>query len=174
VSGFWKAPRDLARMRAEGALSASAYELLHFIAESGADRPQGLQTSVGYLIDALGFSDTTARRALKRLRALDLISYENHSGVAVFTVRTTARLASLAGVTETVTEPVTEVVTEVAGNASAGDRGSTSSKPARRTGSAAADGARVTEVAEGPETETEIETEKDQEGRIDFDAYTKA
>jgi hypothetical protein len=70
VAGFWKAPRELARMRAEGRLSLNAYAFLHFLGESGADRARGVVTSNGYLADSLGLSQRTIRRALLRLRSL--------------------------------------------------------------------------------------------------------
>lgn len=96
MAGFWKAPRELARMRAEGRLTARAYELLHFLAESGADRPGGIVTSVGYLLDVLGGSDATLRRTLRKLRGLGLIDYDDHRGARAFAVSTTAVLAALA------------------------------------------------------------------------------
>ena len=68
VGGFWKAPRELARMLAERELTVSAYALLHFLGESGADRPQGLATSNGFLAESLDLSDSTVRRGLSPWR----------------------------------------------------------------------------------------------------------
>lgn len=93
MAGYWRAPRALARMLAERELTGSAYTLLHFVAESGADRPEGIATSIGALVDALGVSDATIRRSLKALRANGLIDYATHQGAAVFTVRTGRKLA---------------------------------------------------------------------------------
>jgi hypothetical protein len=169
VAGFWKAPKQLARLRAEGRLTARAYELVHFLAESGADRPEGFATSVGWLIDALGGSDSTMRRTLRALRDFDLIAYEDHSGRAVFVVKTTSTLADLAdgprsqprskpasGLTDRVTDPVTEVGEKP----SERDRGSGGRKPAPVKVANVSLASDVTEVSPSPETENEIENKK--------------
>jgi hypothetical protein len=151
-------------MRAEGKLTARAYELLHFLAESGADRPEGTATSVAYLRDALGGGNATVRRTLERLRDLGLIDYADHAGRAIFTVRTTPALAALAD--EPRSQPrskppgdLSDPVSEVDGNASQRERGSEARKPASVKAAEAIDASDVSEVARGPETETETETE---------------
>jgi hypothetical protein len=67
-------------MRAERQLSNSEYVLLHFVAEMGADRGKGIPTSNGGLTDALGVSDSTIRRGLRKLRALGLLAFTDHPG----------------------------------------------------------------------------------------------
>jgi hypothetical protein len=88
---------------------------LHYLAESKADWPDGYVTSNRGLADLLGWHERTVRRTLRTLRAHRLISFEDHPGVAAFTIRTTAALAALEE--EPRTAPRTlgvEVVSEVA------------------------------------------------------------
>jgi hypothetical protein len=89
------APRALARMLAARELSPSAYALLHFVAEYGADWPEGFATTNGFLAGSLGISERTVRRGLQALRDDGLLDYEDHERVAVFTVRTADRLRTL-------------------------------------------------------------------------------
>jgi hypothetical protein len=121
-------------MHADGRLNATEYRLLHFVAESGADRDGGLLTSNGSLVDALELSDRTVRRALAKLRALGLIAFDSHQGEAMFAVSTTASLAALEhdlgpNLGQHLGSLVTEVVTEVT---SVTPRGSARRKPASR------------------------------------------
>jgi hypothetical protein len=88
VSGFWPAPRGLARLLTEGQLTLTAFALLHYLAEIGADRPEGTMTSNGALADALRCHKKTVRRALARLRELGLLDFADHAGRAPFCVRT--------------------------------------------------------------------------------------
>jgi DNA-binding MarR family transcriptional regulator len=106
MAGYWKAPRALARLLAERRLTANAYLLLNFVAQSGADRPEGIATSIGFLADSLRWHERTVRRTLRALRADGLIAFEDHPGVAIFTVRTTLALDALAS--EPRTQPRTE------------------------------------------------------------------
>jgi hypothetical protein len=95
VAGFWQAPRALARMLSERELSLSAYALLHFVAESGADRPEGFATTNEFLASALGVNERTIRRGLRSLRRKGLIDYRDHERIAIFTVRTADGLRRL-------------------------------------------------------------------------------
>jgi DNA-binding transcriptional ArsR family regulator len=117
VAGFWKAPRALARLLAERELTPNAYTLLHVAAESGADRADGITTTVGSLAAALGVSERTIYRALRLLRELRLLAYADHRGVAPFALRTVpATLLALEKVghtSDTPLPPETEVLSEV-------------------------------------------------------------
>jgi DNA-binding transcriptional ArsR family regulator len=117
VAGFWKAPRALARLLAERELTPNAYTLLHVAAESGADRAEGITTTVGSLAAALGVSERTIYRALRLLRELRLLAYADHRGVAPFALRTVpATLLALEKVghtSDTPLPPETEVLSEV-------------------------------------------------------------
>ena len=162
MAGFWKAPRELARLRGRGDLSARAYELLHFLGECGADRAGGIQVSDGYPIAVLGASKSTIRRAFRDLRALGLIEYESHPGVAAFEVRTTASLAALceqpwSQPRPLMTNPVTSPLTKVGEQSAKRDQGSAARKAAPTEVKQGALSADVTKVEKGPETETEIE-----------------
>src|SRR5262249_19969174 len=77
MGGFWKAPRALARMLAERNLTLNAYALLHFVAESGADRPDGIVTSNGSLADSLELSRKTVIRTLRALRAHGFLEFDD-------------------------------------------------------------------------------------------------
>jgi hypothetical protein len=96
MGGWWKAPRALARMLAEGQLTLNAYALLHFLAESGADR-EPIAVSNRQLADALDVSPKTIRRALVDLRSKGLIAFDEHERVASFAVRTADTLRTLEG-----------------------------------------------------------------------------
>jgi DNA-binding MarR family transcriptional regulator len=118
VAGFWKAPRVLAGLLAERELTLSAYTLLHFLGESGADRGAGFVTSNSALADSLGLSDSTIRRGLRALRSRGLLAFSDHQGSAMFTVSTAAALAALeveprSALRSPVRSPETEVLTEV-------------------------------------------------------------
>jgi DNA-binding transcriptional ArsR family regulator len=95
VAGYWQAPRALARILSERQLSLTAYALLHFIAESGADRPEGLATTNEFLASALGLNERTIRRGLRSLRRKGLVDYRDHERIAMFTVRTGDGLRTL-------------------------------------------------------------------------------
>jgi hypothetical protein len=97
VSGFWKAPRELARLRTSRQLSPSEWFLLVFVGVSGADRDNGIETTNEFLADAIGVHEKTVRRALRVLRARGFITFDDHRGRAIFTVRTTPALAELEG-----------------------------------------------------------------------------
>ena len=86
MDGFWMAPKALAQLLAERKLTQPAYLLLHFLAESGADRPEGFATSSGWLVSATGLGKRTVRRRLRELREKHLIDYPDHERVATFTV----------------------------------------------------------------------------------------
>jgi Bacterial regulatory proteins, gntR family len=152
VAGYWKAPRVLARLLAERELPLNAYALLNFLAQSGADRPGGIATSNGALADALDVSDVTIRRALRRLRSLDLLDFDRHQGVAVFTVKTTATLAALEGEPRSLLRsPESEVVTDVTSVTPA-------SPPSRNSASAERSRGAATSVPSRVRAETETET----------------
>jgi DNA-binding transcriptional ArsR family regulator len=95
VAGYWRAPKALPRLVAEGELTWTGYALLHFIAESGADWPEGLVTSNGSLADATRLSDRTVRRRLRELREKHLVEYEDHERVATFTIHLGPRIQML-------------------------------------------------------------------------------
>ena len=88
MAGFWKAPRELASMLARRELTATAYTLLHFVAESGADRAEGFVTTNAYLAEALEVSAKMIRRALLLLRTQRLVTFPEHERVALFTIST--------------------------------------------------------------------------------------
>jgi hypothetical protein len=113
VPGFWKAPKALVHLLAERELTVSAYTLLHFVAESGADRPDGYTTTNEYLAVALEMSDKTVRRALVALREQGLVDYRDHERIPLFTIRTGETLRSLLRSPETpvVTAQMTAQVT---------------------------------------------------------------
>jgi DNA-binding MarR family transcriptional regulator len=115
VSGYWKAPRALVRLLTSRRVTPNEYMLLHFLAESGADRAGGVDTSNAFLADALNVSVKTIGRALRGLRARGLIEFDDHRG-AIFIVRTTAALAALEREPET-----PEGTREAAGDRTRGD-----------------------------------------------------
>jgi hypothetical protein len=165
VGGFWKAPRALVRMLAQRELTPSAYTLLHVIAESGADREQGIVTSNGFLSDTLGWHERTVRRTLRALRALGFIAFDDHPGVATFVVRISDTVAALECEprTQPRTQPRTsgvEVLSEVASDtasdtpALAGGR-----EPAPAAGSRTSQPRTPRARARG-RAETETETDK--------------
>jgi DNA-binding transcriptional ArsR family regulator len=153
VAGYWQAPRALARMVAERELSLSAYALLNFIGQSGADRPEGFATTNEFLASALGVSDSTIRRALRALRDERLIEYVDHERVAVFTVRDGDRLRSL--LRSPLRSPEMPAVTaEPAVTAAT----ATGRDPASEEGSAAVTPADTSRARAETETETETTT----------------
>jgi len=100
-------PRELTRMLKDGRLTPAALLLVVFL--GGESDPVGdLYTTIGLLRDTLGLSDKTIRRSLHRLRALDLIAYDDHAGQESFRVSVAPVERRL------VTGPVTEDVTEAA------------------------------------------------------------
>jgi hypothetical protein len=131
VAGFWKAPRVLARMRAERVLTASAYTLINFLGQSGADRPEGIVTTNGYLASTLEISDKSVRRSLHDLRDLGLIKYTDHAGVAPFRVRTS--VTDWESMTDPVTEPVTDVTSVTPAELTLREPASAARKPAVTT-----------------------------------------
>ena len=151
MPGYWRAPRELARMLAERELTPNGYALLHFLAESRADRPQGFHTTIGLLADVLGVHERTIRRNLVALRDLGLIAYADHAGRAAFVIRTTSALAAL------VSEPVSEPMSEVGEKRPGRVRGLATRKPASERAKQEGRAEPVSEVAKGPETETETE-----------------
>jgi hypothetical protein len=98
MAGFWKAPRALARMLAQRWLTPSEYSLLNFVAQSGADRPEGFVTTNGLLATVLGVNEKTVRRGLRSLREKDLVDFDDHERIAAFTIRTADALRTLEGV----------------------------------------------------------------------------
>jgi len=97
VSGYWKAPRALARLLTARKLTPNEWQLLIFVAVSGADRPEGFETTNAFLAGAIGVSDKTTRRALRTLRAQGFVTFGDHQGKGIFVVWTTPVLASLEG-----------------------------------------------------------------------------
>ena len=98
MAGYWKAPRALATMLARRELTPSQYALLNFICQSGADRPGGYVTTNGLLASVLDVNEKTVRRALRDLRAKDLLAFDDHERVAAFAIRSADTLRTLEGV----------------------------------------------------------------------------
>jgi hypothetical protein len=147
MAGYWKAPRALAGMLVAGELTPNEFALLNLLGESSADRRSGFTTTLGYLAAALAVSDRTIHRALRSLRARGFISYEDHSGAALFTVRTTTALAAL------VSEPVSEPVSEVASDTTTASDARKPPSVKRKRGVGTSDFSRA-------RAETEIESKK--------------
>jgi hypothetical protein len=147
VAGFWRAPRALARMRAERELSLSAYALVHFLGESGADRPAGLVTTNAFLASALELSERTIRRALRRLREQGLVGFEDHAGVAPFRVRTSDMTRLL--MSDPVSGPVSEVASDTTSDTPAPSRGREPASPDGKPALAASDASRAHTRARG-------------------------
>jgi hypothetical protein len=145
MAGYWKAPRVLARMVAVRELTPNEFTLVNLLGESGADRG-GLTTTLDYLAGALGVNERTIRRALRSLRARGFITYDDHPGAALFTVRTTAKLAAL--VSEPVSEPVSEVASDTTPAAEARNPASVQGRQGVRTSDSRARAETETETRE--------------------------
>ncbi|HST26572.1 MAG TPA: winged helix-turn-helix domain-containing protein [Gaiellaceae bacterium] len=119
---WWKAPRRLRSLLEDGDLTATEYAILHYLAEAGADRADGTPTTYDQLARLFRIDVKTVYRALRKLRALDLVEYELKQGQRrPFRVYAGPRLRTLEG------SRLSEVVSEV-----------TSDKPVRARGSKAA------------------------------------
>jgi hypothetical protein len=87
VSGYWKAPKFLADLLDDGVLTRTDYVVLHYVAERGADFPGGLRTSQRELAVRLKYHRKVIAAALRRLRQLELLEYEDHERVSTVTLR---------------------------------------------------------------------------------------
>jgi DNA-binding transcriptional ArsR family regulator len=80
MEGFWPAPRSLRYLLEDGEVTPTAYALLHYLAEAGADRPQGVAASYVQLARLLGVGEKTISRALGALRDRGLIGFDLRQG----------------------------------------------------------------------------------------------
>jgi hypothetical protein len=157
VAGFWKAPRELARMLTLGELTPTEFALLTLVHLSGADRPGGYATTNGTLADALDVTTKTVGRALRSLREKGLLDHPDHERVAGFAVTTTDALRTLCGHAADIDPPSNvRSVSPDSKIAADTDRGSEARKPASDKASRPVESADTSGAREGPETETEI------------------
>jgi hypothetical protein len=94
-NGFWRAPRWLRDELDDGNLTLTQFALIHYLAESGADR-EGAATRYGDLSARFQVSQRTIERAMSQLRDRGLLAFEIKTGQRTpFRVTLGARLVEL-------------------------------------------------------------------------------
>jgi DNA-binding transcriptional ArsR family regulator len=124
--GFFQGQRRFARMLEDGDISPTAYGLLNYLGQAGADRQEeGFATSYDFLARLFDVSEKTITRHLERLRDLGEVDYKVGRGrrrpfrvrlteqAIVPPLRTRLEGAGSDAVSEMVSEPVSEPTSDV-------------------------------------------------------------
>jgi hypothetical protein len=165
---YWRAPRRLARMLEDSEITATEFAIVNYIAEAGADRPDGVSTSYEGLARIFGVHTKTVSRALIHLCELEMVTYSLRRGQRTpFRIRTgdAVALRTLEG--GSMSEVVSEVVSYVSKPVSEVDD---HLKPASDNGKAPPSTSDTGEVvSEHTETDTETTTSIKSRGGVSSD-----